>query len=314
MAHQITISWTAASGLIDGYNIYRGTAAGNEAPPPLNGSSLIVGTSFEDDAVFPGRVYSYSVRSVRHGVESISSIDIVAPPVPFPPSPSHLDLGAAVSFGVLAGSTITNVPGTETRVTGDVGVSPGTSITGMDFPAFISGVFHRGDFVSAAAESSLVSAMSAAHALTGAVTLLGDIGGQTLAPGLYQASSSLGIPGQLILDAQGDPNAVWIICVGSSLTTAASNSSVVLVGGAEAANVYWIVGSSATLGVDTAFAGNILAEVSITVNTRASVNGRLLAHTGAVTLDHNGVVMFQACNLEPLPASPPNTPPPPPAP
>jgi hypothetical protein len=308
-AHQITIAWNASPAPVDGYNVYRGTAHGNETAPPLNGATLVTGLTFTDDAVFPGQVYSYMVRSVFMGQESAAGIDILSPAVPFPPSPSHLDLGAATSFGILAGSTITNVPGNATHVSGDVGVSPGTSITGMDAPSYISGIFHRNDFVSASAESSLGVAIAAAQALTGAVTIPADIGGSTILPGLYSVASSLAITGNVVLDARGDPNAVWIFLIGSTLTTAASNSGVILVGGAEAANVFWIVGSSATLGINTAFAGNILAQVSITVNTSASVNGRLLARTGAVTLDGNGVVVFQACELNPLPASPPNVPP-----
>ena len=149
-------------------------------------------------------------------------------------------------------------------------------------------------------------------ALTGSTTLTGDIGGQVLLPGIYSAGSSLGITGPLVLDAQGDPNAVWIFQVGSTLITAANNSNVVLVGGAEAGKVYWAVGSSATLSIGTSFAGSILAQASITVNNNALVNGRLFARTGAITLDSDAVIMFLPCDLHPLPPSPPNTPPPPP--
>lgn len=312
MAHQITISWDPSPGPISGYNIRRGTALGNEGSVPLN-AVPVVATSYTDNAVYPGQVYSYIVNAVYNGVESAGSIDIVTAPVPFPASPLVLDLAAASSFAILAGSTVTNVSGTGTLASGDVGVSPGTSITGFGPPAAISGVFHAGDFVSAAAQSALAAAFSAGMALPGATTVLGDIGGENLPPGVYSASSSLAITGSLILDGGSDPNAVWIFKVGSTLTTASGNSTVVLVGGAAAANVFWLVGSSATLGSNTAFAGNILAQVSITAVTGACVNGRLLAHTGAVTLDDDKIMIFQPCFPNALPPSPPNVPPPPPA-
>jgi len=311
MAHQITISWDPSPPPISGYNIRRGTAHGNEGSVPLN-LVPVVATSFTDNTVYPGQVYSYAVSAVYNGVESVESIDIVSPPVPFPGAPPGLDLAAASSFAILGASAVTNVSGTGTVASGDVGVSPGTAITGFGAPAAISGVFHPGDFVSAAAQTSMAIAFNTGMSMVGGTALLADIGGERLPPGVYVASSSLAITGSLVLDAAGDPSAVWIFQIGSTLTTATSNSSVVLVGGAEAANVYWLVGSSATLGADTSFAGNILAQVSITTVSGASVNGRLLAHTGAVTLDDNQVIIFQACNLNPLPPSPPNNPPAPP--
>jgi hypothetical protein len=312
MTHQITLTWGAATPPVDGYNLYRGTAHGNEVGPPLNGNTLITGLTYTDFAVFPGQIYSYAVRASYQGVESLSSIDIVSAPVPFPPSPTPLTFTAASSFGVLAGSTVTNT-GT-THIAGDVGVSPGTSITGMGAPSYISGIFHFNDFVAQAAETSLSNAIAAGQALSGATTIPADIGGSTIAPGLYNNASSVAITGDLILDAGGNPNAVWIFQIGSTLTTAANNSAVILAGGAQACNVFWIVGSSATLGVSTSFAGNILAVASITVNTSAVVNGRLLAKTGAVTLAGNSIVTFLACTLAPLPPSPPNVAPPPPTP
>jgi hypothetical protein len=117
----------------------------------------------------------------------------------------------------------------------------------------------------------------------------GDIGGQTLTPGLYQATTTLGITGILTLNGQGNPNSVFIFQVGSGLTTA-SSSQVVLQNGAQAANIFWQVGSSATLGTYSVFNGTILAQASITVTTGAALNGRALARTGAVTLDSNSVV------------------------
>jgi|ERR1019366_3063344 hypothetical protein len=291
MAHQITISWTASPGPISGYNVRRGTAAGNEAATPLN-STPIVNTFYTDNTVFVGQVYSYEVTAVLNGIESAESVGILSVPVPFATSPLALDFGAAASFAVLGASTVTNVPGSPTVVSGDVGVSPGTSITGFGAPASIAGVFHSGDFVAAAAQTAALTAFNAGMALPDGYTLLGDIGALTLAPGVYMSSSSLGITGPLVLDARGNPNAVWVFQVGSTLTTASSNSSVVLVGGAQADNVFWLVGSSATLNSNTSFAGNIIATASITVANNVSMNGRLIALTGAVTMNNDSVVLF----------------------
>jgi len=310
--HEITVQWDPSPAPVSGYNVYRGTSSGNESKTPIN-TSLVTTTSFLDNTVYPGVIYFYEITAVLNGVESLDSVQVTSTPVPFNPAPANVDLGLALSFSVLGASTVTNVPGSATRINGDVGVSPGTSITGFGAPTTVGGVFHPGDFVSAAAQGALTAAFNDAMSRTGAITLTGDVGGQTLLPGVYTSASSLGITGNLVLDAQGDPNAVWIFQIGSTLTTATTNSAVVLVGGAEAANVYWAVGSSATLGIGTAIAGNIMAEVSITANTGASVNGRLLARTGAITLDGNGVIVYLPCDLHALPASPPNLPPAPPA-
>ena len=121
------------------------------------------------------------------------------------------------------------------------------------------------------------------------ITVAGNIGGQTLAPGLYKSTSSLAISsGDLTLDAQGDANAVFIFQIASSLTTT-SGRQVILSGGAMASNIFWQVGSSATLGTTSVFKGNILADQSITLTTGATLDGRALARIGAVTLDSNTV-------------------------
>src|ERR1700676_3459044 len=120
MSSEITISWNASTG-VDGYNVYRGTAPGNESNVPYN-TSLVTTTSFVDNAVYPGKVYSYEITAVAGGVESTDSIGVLSIPVPFPPSPAVVNLGTAVSFEVLAGSTITNTGATSAA--GDVGVWP----------------------------------------------------------------------------------------------------------------------------------------------------------------------------------------------
>jgi hypothetical protein len=209
----------------------------------------------------------------------------MACPAPFP-------IGAtACSFGILAGSTVTNtsVPG-GTNVSGNIGVWPGTAITGFP-PGTLTGALHSADAVAMAAQGDLTTAYNnAAGAASPPGNLLpGDIGGQTKPAGVYHtpAASSLGITGNLTLDGNGDPNAVFIFQIGSTLTTAAG--SVNLIGGAQAKNVFWQVGSSATLGTGTTMTGNVMALASITLTNGATLNGRALARNGAVTLDTNKV-------------------------
>jgi hypothetical protein len=211
-----------------------------------------------------------------------------------PPPAGAIPLGAACGFGILAGSTVTNVAGTATTVSGDVGVWPGAAITGFGAPASITGAFHAGDAVAMTAQGDLTTAYNNAAGAAGGAVLTADIGGQTLPPGVYKTTSaqpSLGITGNLTLDGKGDPNAVWIFQIVSTLTTAAGNSQIILINGANSHNVFWQVGSSATLGTTTKFSGTIMAQASITITTGATLNGRALARTGAVTLDTNTVVV-----------------------
>ncbi|MHB8491897.1 MAG: ice-binding family protein [Solirubrobacteraceae bacterium] len=193
---------------------------------------------------------------------------------------SPAGLGTAGSFAVLAGSTVTNTgPST---ITGDLGVSPGTAVTGFP-PGTVNGSIHAADAVAALAQSDLTTAYNDAASRTPAVPVSGDLGGLTLTPGVYKASSSIGLTGPLTLDAQGNTSAVFIFQVGSTLTTA-SASHVNLINGAQACNVFWQIGSSATLGTASVFAGDILALTSISVNNGVTVNGSVLARNGAVTL------------------------------
>lgn len=211
-----------------------------------------------------------------------------------PPPAGAIALGAACGFGILAGSTVTNVAGTATTVSGDVGVWPGAAITGFGAPASITGAFHAGDAVAMTAQGDLTTAYNNAAGAAGGAVLTADIGGQTLPPGVYKTTSaqpSLGITGNLTLDGKGDPNAVWIFQIVSTLTTAAGNSQIILINGANSHNVFWQVGSSATLGTTTKFSGTIMAQASISITTGATLNGRALARTGAVTLDTNTVVV-----------------------
>jgi hypothetical protein len=198
-------------------------------------------------------------------------------------------LGSTSTFVVLAGSTITNTGAT--ALTGDIGVSPGTAVTGFP-PGTHTGAQHAGDATSATAMADLTLAYNDAEGRTLApVTVAGNLGGLTLPPGLYKSTSSLEISsGDLTLDAQGDANAVFIFQMASTLTTT-TGRAVVLAGGAKSSNVYWQVGSSATLGTTSVFKGTIMADQSITLTTGAALNGRALARIGAVTLAGNAVVM-----------------------
>jgi len=209
-----------------------------------------------------------------------------------PPNPSNQTapaLGSAGSFAVLGGSTVTSTGAT--ALTGDMGVSPGTAVVGFP-PATLTGSTQAGNPASAAAMADLTTAYNSAKGKTDSpVSVSGNLGGRTLLPGLYKSTSSLSISsGDLTLDAQGDDGGVFIFQIASTLTTT-SGRKVILSGGAKSSNVFWQVGSSATLGTTSVMKGTIMANQSITLNTGASLNGRALARIGAVTLANNAVVM-----------------------
>jgi hypothetical protein len=211
------------------------------------------------------------------------------------PSESYAGLlGSATDFAVLGGSTVTNTG--PSVITGDLGVSPGTSITGFP-PGIVSGVTHAGDAVASQAQLDVTTAYNALAAMAPMQDLTGqDLGGLTLTPGVYSFASTAQLTGMLTLNDLGNPNALFVFQIGSSLTTA-SLSSVVTIngGGLPGANVYWQVGSSATLGTNTAFEGHILALANITLDTGATIlGGSALARTGAVTLDTNTITKVSA--------------------
>lgn len=197
-------------------------------------------------------------------------------------------LGSAANYVVLAGSTVTSTG--FTKVTGDLGVSPGTAVTGF-LPGIVVGNQHDGDTAAAFAIADLTTAYNSAAGRTLCpVSVAGNLGGQTLTPGLYKSTSSLAISsGDLTLDAKGNGNAIFIFQMASTLTTT-SGRKVILTNGAKAANIYWQVGSSATLGTTSTFYGTIMADQAITLNTGATLTGRALARIAAVALDGNTIV------------------------
>lgn len=215
-------------------------------------------------------------------------LQIVFIPVQKVYAATQVGLGTTSSFAVLGGSGITNTG--STTITGDVGSFPTTTQTGFG-SVTINGTNNLGNVTTQGAKTDLTTAYLDAESRIPTGTITADLGGQTLTPGVYRdndAPDSLAITGTLTLDAQGDANAVFIFQSGTTLTTAVA-STVSLVNGAQACNVYWQVGSSATIGATTTFIGNIFALTSITLNTGATVNGRVLARNGAVTMDTNTI-------------------------
>lgn len=210
------------------------------------------------------------------------------------------DLGTTKTFAVLGATTVTNTGASV--LSGDLGIFPGTSITGFPPGVVENGTIHAADAVAQQAQNDLTTAYNNFAGQPCGTHLTGqDLGGLTLVSGVYCFDSSAQLTGTLTLDAQGDPNAVFIFQIGSTLTTA-SNSSVEIINGGSSCNVFWQVGSSAILGTTTSFAGSILALASITLNTGANVSGRLLAQNGAVTLDTNEIDAPLCVNPATLPS------------
>ncbi|MDX6690313.1 MAG: hypothetical protein QOG15_1770 [Solirubrobacteraceae bacterium] len=201
------------------------------------------------------------------------------------PAAQPVQLGAADSFAVLGGSTVTSA-GVST-LSGDLGVSPGTAVTGFP-PGALSGAMHAGDSAAVQAHADLATAYLDAAGRSPAVPFAGVLDGLTFGPGIHSTGAALSLAGGVTLDAGGDPGAVFIFQAGSTLGTAAGGH-VDLAGGAQACNVFWQVGSSATLGASSRLSGTILASTSISMGDGVTIDGRALARDGAVTMINDSV-------------------------
>jgi hypothetical protein len=218
--------------------------------------------------------------------------------------PALITLGTAARFGIYAGVAISNNAGFSVINNLDVGINPGfrSSVTGFPPATIVGGaIYAYDDLPSPATQNMLDQAktdMIAAYGLAaGAVTpapatVAGDQGGLTLAPGIYKSTSSLLVQsGDLTLDAQGDINATWIFQIASTFTSiGGAGGNIILSGGAQAKNIIWQVGSSATIGDNTIFYGNVLALTSITMNTNAVATGRMQCQNGAVTMTSTNTI------------------------
>ena len=212
-------------------------------------------------------------------------------------------LGTAGTYSVLGGQTVTNTgPST---LSGDLGVSPGTAITGFP-PGTVGGATHAGDAQAAQAQSDLVIAYDDTAGRAPTASVAGDLVGQTLNAGVYKSTGPLALSGTLTLDGQGNPNAVFIFQIASTLITA-SASNVNVINGAEACHVYWQVGTTATLGTTSSFKGTIMALTSVTVATGTVVEGRALARNGQVSLDNNTFTTPGCDNTPPVTRAPTTT-------
>ena len=204
-------------------------------------------------------------------------------------SQSSVALGSTATLAVLAGASITSTGATV--ITGDMGLSPGSSIGGFP-PGILNGIQHINTEISTQAKLDLTALYNdlAGRTSTDIVTLSGNIGGLTLTPGLYKSTSSLAISsGDLTFDALGNADAVFVIQIATTLTTTSARK-VILAGSASASNIFWQVGSSATFGTTSVMKGTVVAMQSITLNTGAKIDGRVLARTGSITLAGNTIV------------------------
>jgi hypothetical protein len=225
------------------------------------------------------------IRARRLAIALAACFGLAA--VPGAAHAAPVNLATVSPFVVLGGATVTNTG--PSVLNGDLGVAPGTALVGFGLPAVVNGATHASDAVARQAQADLTTAydVAAGQAVPPANDLTGtDLGNRTLTAGAYRFTSSAQLTGALTLDAQGDPNAQFVFNVASSLTTA-SASSVVLINGASACNVFWRIGSSATLGTTTAFRGSLMALTSISLNNGATVVGRMLARNGQVSLINN---------------------------
>jgi hypothetical protein len=243
------------------------------------GGTINGGTGLFTAGATPG-TFSNTIRATSGGISGFATA-VVTATIPGP------TLGTAATYGILAGSTVTCVTGG--TINADVGVSPGSTTTGFP-PCTITGTTELATAVALQAQNDLTTAYDALVALPcNTVVTPADLGGRTLAPGVYCAASSMAVTGTVTLDGQGNANAVFVFQMGSTLTTG-TTANIALINGAQARNVWWQVGSSATLGTGTTFRGNILALQTITLVDNATMLGRALARNGAVSLGTNNTI------------------------
>ncbi len=225
--------------------------------------------------------FNNTVKAASGTISGSATVTVTAPA----PTPS-VNLGTAAPNGIMAGTAVTCITGG--TINANVSISPGNTITGFG-PCVITGVQHLNDAVAVQGQIDLTTAYNTLAGLPcpPANAIVANLGGTTKPAGVYCTASGIGVTGTLTLDGGGDPNATFVFQAGSSLTTA---GNIVLINGAQARNVYWQVGSSATLGTASQWQGNILALTSITLVDNATLVGRALARNGAVTLGTNNVI------------------------
>jgi Ice-binding-like len=226
--------------------------------------------------------YTNTVVATSGAISGTATVTVT----PLAPPPSLVNLGAAAPNGIMAGQSVTCITGG--TINADVSISPGNTVNGFG-PCVITGVQHLADAVALQGQTDLTAAYNTLAGLPcpPANAIVADLGGTTKAAGVYCTASGIGVTGTLTLDGGGDPNATFVFQAGTSLITA---GNVVLINGAQAKNVYWQVGTSATLGTGSQWQGNILALTSITLVDNATLLGRALARNGSVTLGTNNVI------------------------
>ncbi len=226
--------------------------------------------------------FTNTVQASSGGIFGFATVTVISAPPPL------VNLGAAGLNGIMAGTAVTCITGG--IINADVSISPGNTITGFG-PCVITGVQHLNDAVAQQAQIDLTTAYNTLAGLPcpPANAIVANLGGTTKPAGVYCTASGIGVTGTLTLDGGGNPNATFVFQAGSSLTTA---GNIVLINGAQAKNVYWQVGSSATIGTASQWQGNILALTSITLVDNATLFGRALARNGAVTLGTNNVIIL----------------------
>src|SRR5436190_21483672 len=288
---RVTVTPNAATTLINGQQQF--TAVGSDvAGNPVvivptwaivaNGGSINIAGLFTAGVV--ANTFAGTVRASSGGLSGTATVTVssTTPPTAF------VDLGAASPNGIMAGTAVTCVIGG--IINADVSISPGNTVNGFG-PCVITGVQHLGDAMAAQGQIDLMTAYNTLAGLpcSPSNAIVGNLGGTTKPAGVYCTASGIGVTGTLTLDGGGDPNATFIFQAGTSLITA---GNIVLINGASARNVYWQVGSSATIGTASQWQGNILALTSISLLDDATLFGRALARNGAVSLGTNNVIIL----------------------